>query len=105
MTTICRECHKELHDEGIDRLTIFNSWEDSACFEIGRQISMAQQGMDLDEGSLFFIERAGHEIGWPPFEIMHLLKDAAEAGIMTDEWLDKLRNQVTLADINKENIQ
>jgi hypothetical protein len=105
MKTICRECHKTLHDEGDDRLTIFNSWEDSACFEIGRQISMTQQGVDLDEGCLFFIERAGDDIGWPPFEIMHLLKDAAEAGIMTDEWLEKLRNQVTLADVNKENIK
>ena len=63
---------------------------------------MMQQGIDADEGCLFFIERAGHEAGWPPYEISHLLKDAAESGIMTKEWLMRLRNQVTLADAKKE---
>jgi hypothetical protein len=105
MVTLCRKCHVEGNDDSCPRPSYFYLWEVSACFEIGRQIEMLQQDIDPDEGCLFFIERAGHEIGWPPFEIMHLLKDAAEAGIMTDEWLGKLRNEVTLADIKKEEIQ
>jgi hypothetical protein len=53
---------------------------------------------------LFFIERAAHQAGWPPLEALHLLKDAAEAGIMTDEWLSKLRTQVVFAEVeNKAN--
>lgn len=63
---------------------------------------MMQQGINADEGCLFFIERAGHEAGWPPYEISHLLKDAAESGIMTEEWLLGLRNQVWFADTKKE---
>jgi len=66
---------------------------------------MMQQDIVPDEGCLFFIERAGHDIGWPPFEIMHLLKDAAEQGVMTKEWLVELRNEVKSACIKKENNQ
>jgi hypothetical protein len=79
-------------------------WEHSACFEIWRQIEMMQQGMDEDEGCLFFIERAAHDIGWPPFEIMHLLKDAAERGVMTKEWLKKLRDE-TWPELRKDTKQ
>ena len=53
-------------------------------------------------GVFFFIERAGYDAGWPPHEISHLLKDAAESGIMTKEWLLSLRNQVALAQTKKE---
>lgn len=102
MVTLCRKCHVEGNDDSCPRPSYFHLWEVSACFEIGRQISMMQQGIDVDEGCLFFIERAGHEAGWPPHEISHLLKDAAEAGIMTKEWLLGLRNQVRLAETKKE---
>ena len=66
---------------------------------------MMQNGMDADEGLMFFIERAGHEIGWPSCEISHVLKDAAEAGVMTEEWLFELRGRIALAELKKENIQ
>lgn len=67
-------------------------------------MQLIQQESGCDEGVLFFIERAAHQAGWPPLEAMHLLKDAAEAGIMTDEWLSKLRTQVVFAEVeNKAN--
>jgi len=102
MVTICRHCHQEAHkDDSSLRLDFFNSWETSAGIEIARQISMVEQNINHDEGCLFFIERAAYDIGWPPFEILHLLKDAAEHGIMTDEWLMNLRKQITSRDIEE----
>jgi len=94
MVTLCRKCHVEGNDDSCPRPAYFYLWEVSACFEIERQIQMMQQDIVPDEGCLFFIERAGHDIGWPPFEIMHLLKDAAEHGIMTAAWLADISKQV-----------
>lgn len=94
LVTICRDCHKQTNDESANRMTFFNSWEDSACFEIRRQIGMIHQEIDVDEGCLFYVERAANDIGWPPHEAMHLLKIAAEEGIMTEEWLSNLAKQV-----------
>ncbi len=55
---------------------------------------MNQHEIDHDRGVLFEVEKAGQEAGWPPFETMHLLKDAAEHGIMTAAWLADLSKQV-----------
>jgi hypothetical protein len=94
MATMCRKCHFEGHEDSHSFPTFFTSWELSACCEIKRQIQMSQQDIDHDKGVLFLVEKAGQESGWPPFETMHLLKDAAELGIMTTEWLSDLSKQV-----------
>ena len=93
MATMCRKCHFEGHDD-LSFPSFFTSWELSACCEIKRQIQMSQQEIDHDKGVLFLVEKAGQEAGWPPFETMHLLKDAAEHGIMTAAWLADLSKQV-----------
>jgi len=95
MVTLCRKCHVEGNDDSCPRPAYFSSWEHSACFEIERQIQLSHHEIDSDEGCLFFIERAGNQAGWPPLEVMHLLKEAAEDGIMTDQWLRNLRQEVT----------
>lgn len=105
MVTLCRQCHVEGNDDSCPRPSYFHLWEASACFEIERQVQLIQQEAGCDEGVLFFVERAAHEAGWPPLEAMHLLKDAAEAGIITDEWLSKLRTQVVFADMKRKGIQ
>lgn len=105
MVTLCRQCHVEGNDDSCPRPSYFHLWEASACFEIERQVQLIQQEAECDEGVLFFVERAAHEAGWPPLEAMHLLKDAAEAGIITDEWLSKLRTQVVFADMKRKGIQ
>jgi hypothetical protein len=94
MATMCRKCHFEGHEDLQSFPTFFTSWELSACCEIKRQIQMSQQEIDHDKGVLFLVEKAGQEAGWPPFETMHLLKDAAEHGIMTAAWLADLSKQV-----------
>ena len=104
MATLCRKCHSEGNDDLSPRPAYFDIWEVSACFEIARQLQLTQQELGCDEGVLFFVERAAHEAGWPPLEAMHLLKNAAESGIMTDKWLSELRKQVVFAELdNKAN--
>ena len=94
MATMCRKCHFEGHEDSHSFPTFFTSWELSACCEIKRQIQMSQQEIDHDKGVLFLVEKAGQEAGLHPFETMHLLKDAAEHGIMTAAWLADLSKQV-----------
>lgn len=96
MATMCRKCHSEAH--GVLSFPSFStSWELSACYEIKRQIQLSQQEINHDEGVLFWVEKAAQEAGWPPFEAMHLLKESAELGIMTAEWLANLSKQVVAA--------
>ena len=102
MATLCRKCHSEGNDDLSPRPAYFDIWEVSACFEIARQLQLTQQEPGCDEGVLFFVERAAHEAGWPPLEAMHLLKNAAESGIMTDKWLSELRKQVVFAELNNK---
>ena len=94
MATMCRKCHFEGHEDLQSFPTFFTSWELSACCEIKRQIQMSQQEIDHDKGVLFLVEKAGQEAGWPPFEAMHLLKESAELGIITEEWLYDLVKKV-----------
>lgn len=105
MATMCRKCHFEVHEDSSSFPSFFTSWELSASYEVKRQIQLSQQDIDHDEGVLFWVEKAAEEAGWPPFEAMHLLKDAAEAGIMTDKWLSELRKQVVFAEVKNEEIQ
>ena len=93
MATMCRKCHFEGHDD-LSFPSFFTSWELSACYEIKRQIQMSHHEIDHDIGVLFFVEKAGQKAGWPPCETMHLLRDAAEDGIMTAEWLTELSKQI-----------
>ena len=102
MHTLCRDCHTEGHDNSCPRPAYFSSWEHSACFEIGRQIQMSIQETDHDEGCLFFIERAGVDAGWPPFVVMHLLKEAAESGVMNEKWLLNLRAEIRIYNARKD---
>jgi hypothetical protein len=93
MATMCRKCHSEAH--GVSSFpSFFTSWELSASCEIKRQINLSQQEIDHDEGVLFWIEKASKEAGWPSFEAMHLLKESAQLGIITEVWLDDLYKQV-----------
>jgi len=94
MATMCRKCHFEGHDDSSSFPSFFTSWELSASYEVKRQIQLSYHEIDHDEGVLFWIEKASQEAGWPPFEAMHLLKEAAELGIMTSEWLADLSKQV-----------
>ena len=105
MVTLCRKCHGEGNDDSCPRPSYFHLWEVSACFEIERQVQLTQQQTECDEGVLFFVERAAHDAGWPPLEAMHLLKDAAEIGIITDEWLTSLRKQVVFAELKRNGIE
>lgn len=101
MATLCHDCHSEGNDDLCPRPAYFHIWEVSACFEIERQLQLTHCESGCDEGVLFFVERAAHEAGWPPLEAMHLLKDAAEAGIITDKWLSELRKQIVSAEVDK----
>jgi hypothetical protein len=94
MATMCRNCHFEGHDNSSSFPSFFTSWEISACYEIKRQIQLSQQEIAHDEGILFWIEKSSQEAGWPPFEAMHLLKESAELGIITEEWLYDLVKKV-----------
>ena len=94
MATLCQQCHLYTHKMSRSFGHISTSWELSASWEIQRQIQLSQQGIDLDLGVLPWIARTGQTAGWPPFETMHLLKDAAELGIMTKEWLSDLSKRV-----------
>lgn len=95
MVTLCRDCHSKGNDDSCPRPSYFYLWEISTCFEIERQLQLNQQESGCDEGVIFFIERAAYESGWPPLEAMHLLKDAAEVGIITADWLTDLSKQVS----------
>jgi len=64
-------------------MTVFDSWEHSACFEIGRQVERLKSGEQCDEGFSFLIEQAGYHAGLRPYEAMNLLKEAADAGWVT----------------------
>ena len=94
MATMCRNCHYEAHQNPSSFPGFFTSWELSASYEVKRQIQLSYQEIDHDEGVLFWVEKAAEEAGWPPFEAMHLLKDAAELGIITSEWLWDLSKKV-----------
>jgi hypothetical protein len=94
MVTFCKKCHLSSHKMSRSFGHISTSWELSAGYEIQRQIQLSQHEVDLDLGVLSCIERAGQTAGWPPFETMHLLKDAAQYGIITAEWLADLSKQV-----------
>ena len=94
MATMCRKCHFEGHEDSSSFPSFFTSWELSASYEVKRQIQLSYHEIDHDEGVLFWIEKAAQEAGWPPFEAMHLLKESAELGIMTAEWLADLSKQV-----------
>ena len=94
MATMCRKCHFEGHEDSSSFPSFFTSWELSASYEVKRQIQLSYHEIDHDEGVLFWIEKAAQEAGWPPFEAMHLLKESAELGIMTAEWLTDLSKQV-----------
>jgi len=94
MATMCRKCHFECHEDTQSFPSFSTSWELSACYEIKRQIQMNQHEIDHDTGVLFEVEKAAKDAGFPPFEVLHLLKDAADHGIMTAEWLTNLSKQV-----------
>jgi hypothetical protein len=93
MATMCRKCHFEGHEDS-SFPSFFTSWELSASYEVKRQIQLSHHEIDHDEGVLFWVEKASKEAGWPPFEAMHLLKESAELGLMTSEWLADLSKQV-----------
>jgi hypothetical protein len=95
MATMCRKCHSEAH--GVSSFpSFFTSWELSASYEIKRQIQLNEYEIDHDAGVLFEVEQAAAKSGWPKFEALHLLKDAAELGIMTDKWLSDLYKLVEI---------
>ena len=94
MATMCRKCHTAAHGN-LSFPSFFSSWELSACFEIKRQIQLNQYEIDHDRGVLLEVEMAAHKAGWAPLEALHLLKDAAESGIMTEKWLSDLSKQVS----------
>ena len=95
MATMCRKCHFECHKDTKSFPIFSTSWELSACYEIKRQIQMNQYGIDHDRGVLFEVEKAASDAGLPQFEALHILKDAAELGIMTEKWLSDLSKQVS----------
>ena len=94
MATMCRKCHTAAHGN-LSFPSFFSSWELSACFEIKRQIQLNQYEIDHDRGVLLEVEMAAHKAGWAPLEALHLLKDAAESGIITEKWLSDLSKQVS----------
>ena len=94
MATMCRKCHFEGHKDTQSFPSLFTSWELSASYEVKRQIQLRCHETNHDEGVLFWVEKAAQEAGWPPFDAMHLLKESAELGIMTAEWLADLSKQV-----------
>ena len=103
MATMCRNCHFECHEDSSTFPTFFNSWELSACYEIKRQIEMNQYEIDHDEGVLFWVEKSAKESGYPPFVAMNLLQQAAEAGVINDNWLRNLRRETEIENANKGN--
>jgi hypothetical protein len=103
MATMCRNCHFECHEDSSTFPTFFNSWELSACYEIKRQIEMNQYEIDHDEGVLFWVEKSAKESGYPPFVAMNLLQQAAEAGVINDNWLRNLRIETEIENANKGN--
>jgi hypothetical protein len=103
MATMCRNCHFEGHEDSLTFPTFFNSWELSACYEIKRQIQMNQYEIDHDEGVLFWVEKSAKESGYPPFVAMNLLQQAAEAGVINDNWLRNLRRETEIENANKGN--
>jgi hypothetical protein len=103
MATMCRNCHFEGHEDSSTFPTFFNSWELSACYEIKRQIEMNQYEIDHDEGVLFWVEKSAKESGYPPFVAMNLLQQAAEAGVINDNWLRNLRRETEIENANKGN--
>lgn len=103
MATMCRNCHFEGHKGSSTFPTFFNSWELSACYEIKRQIEMNQHEIDHDEGVLFWVEKSAKESGYPPFVAMNLLQQAAEAGIINDNWLRNLRRETEIVNAIKGN--
>ena len=103
MATMCRNCHFEGHKDSSTFPTFFNSWELSACYEIKRQIEMNQYEIDHDEGVLFWVEKSAKESGYPPFVAMNLLQQAAEAGVINDNWLRNLRRETEIENANKGN--
>ena len=94
MATMCRKCHFECHEDTQSFPRFSTSWELSACYEIKRQIQMNQHEINHDRGVLFEVEKAASDAGFPPVEALHILKDAAELGIMTEKWLSDLSKQV-----------
>jgi hypothetical protein len=92
MATLCRKCHTAAHGN-LSVPSFFSSWELSACFEIKRQIQLNHYEVDHDRGVLLEVEMAAHQAGWAPLEALHLLKAAAELGIMTEKWLFDLSQQ------------
>lgn len=103
MATMCRNCHFEGHKDSSTFPTFFNSWELSACYEIKRQIEMNQDEIDHDEGVLFWVEKSAKESGSPPFVAMNLLQQAAEAGVINDNWLRNLRRETDIVNAIKGN--
>jgi hypothetical protein len=103
MATMCRNCHFEGHKDSSTFPTFFNSWELSACYEIKRQIEMNQYEIDHDEGVLFWVEKSAKESGYPPFVAMNLLQQAAEAGVINDNWLRNLRRETEIENANTGN--
>ena len=103
MATMCRNCHFECHEDSSTFPTFFNSWELSACYEIKRQIEMNQYEIDHDEGVLFWVEKSAKESGYPPFVAMNLLQQAAEAGVINDNWLRNLRRETEIENANTGN--
>ena len=101
MQTLCRDCHAEIHDESYSRMTFFDSWEHSACFEIGRQVELLKSGEQCDEGFSFLIEQAGYHAGLRQYAAMNLLKEAADAGLLTRGWFLKLQCEVDISNIKK----
>ena len=103
MATMCRNCHFKGHEDSSTFPTFFNSWELSACYEIKRQIEMNQYKIDHDEGVLFWVEKSAKESGYPSFVAMNLLQQAAEAGVINDNWLRNLRRETEIENANKGN--
>jgi len=95
MATMCRKCHNEAHGV-LSFPSFFTSWELSACCEIKRQIQLNEYEIDHDAGVLFEVEKAAAKANWPKLEALHLLKDAAELGIINETWLKALYKQVEI---------
>lgn len=94
LLTLCFDCHKSADEPASPANIICTKFEWSAILEMERQDFIRIQGIEPDEGVLFEFARASDVNGWPAIDAMCVLRDAAELGIIDDEWLRNLSRQV-----------
>jgi len=96
MHTVCKDCHSQLHDNQSD-LNSQCSWEVTASIEIFIQNKLLSQNIrPFEDGSLGQLCKASFKSEMKGFDFIKLLVRAANCGVISKNWIGKLKTEVEL---------